>query len=1050
MASNTTDWVRTYTRVKSSNACPICSHTDWCAFGHAVNTKNGEVDDGWVKCMRKGFGDAPDSAGWTCDPNIKGSSGGSKWLPPGHQISAPVSEEERQKLLSQAQARAKKRDADAAAKRKMKRRRLGMMWGQAESHTYIDPDRAAKIPNSQGLVPACELTPLGLMALEWFRGRGIDLFDVGLPRAIRMHPAADDTYNKERQEWNTALAMVAKVTGVHPESPKPELHALHCTYLEQSQEGVVKRSTGDDRHAHGPIDNGVIRLAGFYGEGVLLIGEGIETTLAAWLAAYRCGRTWAAWSTINAVCMRGMQLPTALFGEPYEEGKPAPSPELRGKLHTVLIAADLDLTRTGEAAAIETAQRIMKHHPWITAEVCLPHAIAFPDLVDRRGGVLVPKVGKSLDWNDVLSATDATKTYHGLLAPGQCVIDLAKNQLRKDQWLPSHAWGAVTVKHDTPVPQRRTKSASNDVELGEEDPRNPVPPAPPSPPKSLQETDEHDERPFLPASPLRRARQFLIETLSPPEEERADSGVYLRRSRGEWWEYTGKKWEIISSEHVFGRVAQWMSTKKIKNAAGETRSYIAKTEDVNEVLKMLLVDTAVESSEMPCWVRPSFDSEGKPLWSTALSAARHRAGLPTNKGIIAFENCLFKVDAWSNSQIDVMMHTPLWFSSNVLPYKLAIEDLQAAMNIDAAAGRVDAPGGTNDLLQSKCPNWLKFLEQVSDKDNEWCDGLQEAFGYTMTTDTSLQKMFVLVGQKRGGKGTTARVWQSVLGEKNFTTATIDTIWKENNNWSLVNKTAVFLNDVQVGSQTNVSAAKAALLQISGEDWFTLRTIYTNIHTEIKFSTKIIMTCNEIPKLMDNSTALSSRMIAFQFRTSFYGKEDFGLEPRLMSEVEGIALWGLLGLRRLKASMAKGKAMTIPQSSWDLLEEEARSQSPIYSFVEDNIIQDANAKTWCDDVYERYCAWSKDRGEEHQMAKPSLGKLLRPHLPAMGKTDQALRLHKDGSKKRERMYVGIKLVDVVEPATAAPGAPAWRDPSLLIAIDRPAAAGPHTEPGATSG
>lgn len=41
------------------------------------------------------------------------------------------------------------------------------------------------------------------------------------------------------------------------------------------------------------------------------------------------------------------------------------------------------------------------------------------------------------------------------------------------------------------------------------------------------------------------------------------------------------------------------------------------------------------------------------------------------------------------------------------------------------------------------------------------NSLQEMFGYLLSGDTSAQKMFMLVGPKRGGKGTIGRVLHSV-------------------------------------------------------------------------------------------------------------------------------------------------------------------------------------------------------------------------------------------------------------------------------------------------
>ena len=49
--------------------------------------------------------------------------------------------------------------------------------------------------------------------------------------------------------------------------------------------------------------------------------------------------------------------------------------------------------------------------------------------------------------------------------------------------------------------------------------------------------------------------------------------------------------------------------------------------------------------------------------------------------------------------------------------------------------------------------WLKFLDEICEGDKEQTDTLQEVFGYTLTSDISQEKAFLLIGPNRSGKGT---------------------------------------------------------------------------------------------------------------------------------------------------------------------------------------------------------------------------------------------------------------------------------------------------------
>ena len=62
-----------------------------------------------------------------------------------------------------------------------------------------------------------------------------------------------------------------------------------------------------------------------------------------------------------------------------------------------------------------------------------------------------------------------------------------------------------------------------------------------------------------------------------------------------------------------------------------------------------------------------------------------------------------------------------------------------------------------DVAASAPIGWHQFLHQLFDGDIESLDLLQEWFGYCLTGDTSQQKMMLMVGPRRSGKGTIARV-----------------------------------------------------------------------------------------------------------------------------------------------------------------------------------------------------------------------------------------------------------------------------------------------------
>jgi putative DNA primase/helicase len=72
-----------------------------------------------------------------------------------------------------------------------------------------------------------------------------------------------------------------------------------------------------------------------------------------------------------------------------------------------------------------------------------------------------------------------------------------------------------------------------------------------------------------------------------------------------------------------------------------------------------------------------------------------------------------------------------------------------------------------DARASAPREWLAFLKKLWPNDPETIGTLQEWFGYLLTPDTRQQKILFLLGPKRSGKGTIARVLGELVGATNF-------------------------------------------------------------------------------------------------------------------------------------------------------------------------------------------------------------------------------------------------------------------------------------------
>lgn len=117
-------------------------------------------------------------------------------------------------------------------------------------------------------------------------------------------------------------------------------------------------------------------------------------------------------------------------------------------------------------------------------------------------------------------------------------------------------------------------------------------------------------------------------------------------------------------------------------------------------------------------------------------------------------------------------------------------------------------------------SWHRFLHQLFDGDIESLDLLQEWFGYCLTGDTSQQKMMLVVGPRRSGKGTIARVLTRLVGAGNIGGPTTSSLAGAFGLQPLIGKTLAIVSDARFHGE-NIATVAERLLCISGEDMLTI-------------------------------------------------------------------------------------------------------------------------------------------------------------------------------------------------------------------------------------
>ena len=195
--------------------------------------------------------------------------------------------------------------------------------------------------------------------------------------------------------------------------------------------------------------------------------------------------------------------------------------------------------------------------------------------------------------------------------------------------------------------------------------------------------------------------------------------------------------------------------------------------------------------------------------------------------------------------------------------------------------------------------WLRFVGSLWPKDRESRETLGEWFGYLLTPRTHFQKVLMLVGPKRSGKGTVGRVVRRLLGDGNVCGPTLASMGQPFGLATLVGKSAAIIADARIGGRTDTAAITERLLSISGEDTLSVPRKYLPDWTG-KLSTRFVMLTNELPRIEDPSRRAGIPLCcADADRVVLRPRGPCAVRP-LRPGATGILNWALAGFDRLYA------------------------------------------------------------------------------------------------------------------------------------------------------
>lgn len=327
-----------------------------------------------------------------------------------------------------------------------------------------------------------------------------------------------------------------------------------------------------------------------------------------------------------------------------------------------------------------------------------------------------------------------------------------------------------------------------------------------------------------------------------------------------------------------------------------------------------------------------------------------------------------------------------------LPSRSLLENTPNFFNLHAASVSYDP--------DSLCPLWTEFLNQLWPSDPQSHEALQDWFGYALSGKTNLQKMLLIVGPRRSGKGTIGRVLTELLGRNSVAGPTLASLGRDFGRQALINKSLALISDARIDPRSQRSLVEH-LLTISGEDKVEVNRKYKE-PWEGRLKTRIMILTNPPFELRDETSVVLSRFLVLELVRSFLGEEDVDLERKLAAEAPGILNWALDGYARV---ILRNKFIQ-PESAAELIDELEVEAAPVKGFVDECLIIDSLGQVPRDDLYEVWRSWCHQRQIEPG-TRALLGGALRAACPQVGTRRGTVK----GRKKW--YYTGVKF------AVAAP-------------------------------
>lgn len=234
--------------------------------------------------------------------------------------------------------------------------------------------------------------------------------------------------------------------------------------------------------------------------------------------------------------------------------------------------------------------------------------------------------------------------------------------------------------------------------------------------------------------------------------------------------------------------------------------------------------------------------------------------------------------------------------------------------------------------------------------------IEEMIGYTLFRRNELGKCFILTGHGSNGKSTLLDIIKKLIGKENLSSVSLNELNDRFRTFQLEGKLVNIGDDISNGYIEDNSTFKKLVtgetvnVERKGKDPF-----------DFNNYSKLIFSCNEIPRINDLSDGLKRRIMFIPFNAKF-SKKDPDYDPFIIDKLlsneslEYLLKLALEGLERILYNRAFTSVQVV-EDTWNDYE---KRNNPIIGFLEEGKIENESTK----DVYLQYQTYCSDSGLKH--------------------------------------------------------------------------------------